>query len=318
MGQGDERADADDPATADGASDAESEGRESIDPDAFIFGEQDDSADGETRARVLFDEVLDRIDARRDLQDSGGLEDADHMSDLLGSVVADLDADASEPGEFDDLLERVEQRERADTRAGTRRSDRFDIGEIPGASQARTILLVGSLGSEPDDETCRSTFDLLDLSEQRVLLVSLARRGPTRLDHFLEQSQPADPAAIAHVCRGGSKTGDTVDTFRTASVMSPEDLTHLGISISMIVADWAESPEQVTICFHSLSTLLEYVSERRAFRFLHVLLGRLDEAGARIHVHLDRDAHERHVIALYRELFDMTVEVTDDGLEVLY
>ena len=54
-------------------------------------------------------------------------------------------------------------------------------------------------------------------------------------------------------------------------------------------------------------------SLQRAFRFLHVVTGRVKTAGGVGHYHLDPEAHDRQTLATLKGLFDAVVNVDEDG-----
>lgn len=264
-----------------------------------------------------FDELLDRVEEEPPERDDRSSEESgDQLGGAFDLLEQEGPTEVDQPPGFDDLLERVETQERRRKSAKGSQSDRHELASLRPIKYASSILVIGALGSEPDDDTCLSAFELAPLEDQRVLLVTLGRRGPTRLELFLERFEIDQLAALAHVGRLSGAHHAPEDVLRTAEVSDPEDLTQLGISISMIVSDWMETSDQITICLHSLTALLQYVSDQRVFRFLHLLLGRLEDAGATVHVHADAETHAPQVIGLYRELFDVMVEVTDEGLEV--
>lgn len=102
----------------------------------------------------------------------------------------------------------------------------------------------------------------------------------------------------------------TVETVENAS-----DLTGLGIELSgfLETATEAESVARPRLCFDSLTALLQYADLKRAFRFLHVVTGRVKTANGIGHYHLDPDAHDEQTLATIKGLFDAVVEIDDSG-----
>jgi hypothetical protein len=97
----------------------------------------------------------------------------------------------------------------------------------------------------------------------------------------------------------------------TASVSSPGDLTGLGIKLSQCLSTWDDNPNRTTVRFDSLTTLLQFAELKRVFRFVHVLLGRIDSANAVGYFHLDPAAHDDQTLATLRGLFDAVYELED-------
>lgn len=266
-----------------------------------------------------FDDLIERISREGEKTEDrifeeydSGESDVTAGPDTIGTQSDGTNSDRMEGVGFDDLLQRVEQREQRidrEQRPGT------DLRSICRTSDATSVLLIGSRRSDIVDETCLSAFDLEDSSHQRVLLISLMRRKPSRLDLFLDRYDIADTAEIAHLSR--RPTDNARDTrVRSTQVNDPGDLATLGITISKILDDWKPSQGQITICLHSLTALTQTVTNERAFRFFHLLLGRIEEVDAHMHVHADPSENEGEDLELYRDLFDITVEVDEDGLHV--
>lgn len=275
------------------------------------MSEEDDGP--EESPESPFDELLERIAEDEDFDSASDVVDAEFETLEEGTDSPANTGDAS-PTSFTDLLDRVRVRE--DQRDDVRHTDDHDLNALPAAANARTVLFTGVLGSKADDAACLSALaGGGDLPTRRVLLVTTTPWGKTRLEVFLDRYDEDDVAELAHVGRQADEAPSRA-SIHTAELSDPEDLVHLGINVSRIVESWDDSVGSIAVCVHSLSPLIQQGSPRRAFRFLHVLLGRLGEADARVHVHLDAEAHDPEEIALFRQLFDVTVEVTEDGLDL--
>lgn len=108
------------------------------------------------------------------------------------------------------------------------------------------------------------------------------------------------------------------DVPTVEAVESPSDLTGLGIVVSERLVEWDQErwtpgPSVLTVCFDSVTALLQHVDERRAYRFLHILTRRIEDTGATGHFHLDPGACDQQTVSLFESLFDASVDVTDDG-----
>lgn len=91
-------------------------------------------------------------------------------------------------------------------------------------------------------------------------------------------------------------------------VTDPGDLTGIGIAVSEFLDDLPSSADPV-VCVDSLTTLLQYSSPERTFRFLQVLFGRVLAADGAVHCHADPAAHDDAVLDQLRDLFDDVVRV---------
>lgn len=91
-------------------------------------------------------------------------------------------------------------------------------------------------------------------------------------------------------------------------VTDPGDLTGIGIAVGEFLE---ELPGDVdpAVCVDSLTTLLQYSSPERAYRFLQVLCGRVLAAEGTVHCHADPAAHGDDVLEPLQSLFDDVVTV---------
>jgi KaiC/GvpD/RAD55 family RecA-like ATPase len=104
---------------------------------------------------------------------------------------------------------------------------------------------------------------------------------------------------------------------RTWYVTSPSNLTGLGVSTTRALSAIAEAGRRPRLLVDSLSTLLQYSSLDRVYRFLHVLNGRVAAVdGVTVQV-IHADAHDGQTVATLAHLFDsvLDVRVEDDGDE---
>lgn len=127
--------------------------------------------------------------------------------------------------------------------------------------------------------------------------------------------RPANPGEGGPARRGrlvvGDQHGAAVESPDSSgpvvvdTVTDPTDLSSLGTAIGRYVRRWED--DDLAVCFDSVTTLLDHVAEQSAFRFLHLLVERLEKAGAVAHFHLDPTAHDDATITTFTELVD-TVE----------
>jgi KaiC/GvpD/RAD55 family RecA-like ATPase len=98
---------------------------------------------------------------------------------------------------------------------------------------------------------------------------------------------------------------------RTWYASSPNDLTGMGISTGNALSAIHAAGDRPRIVVDSLSTLLQYNSLERVYRFLHVMNGRVRAVdGVTIQV-IHADAHTDREVATLAHLFDSVVDVTD-------
>ncbi|MFD1587864.1 hypothetical protein ACFR9U_12810 [Halorientalis brevis] len=108
---------------------------------------------------------------------------------------------------------------------------------------------------------------------------------------------------------------DAGDRWSVSVIENASDLTGLGIELSEFLeyAYEADAVDRPRLCFDSLTALLQYADLKRAFRFLHVVTGRVKSAHGVGHYHLDPDAHDEQTLATIKGLFDAVVEVDETG-----
>ena len=126
---------------------------------------------------------------------------------------------------------------------------------------------------------------------------------------FVRVGETTRSAAAA----GGRAAGRTLPLV--AAVSDPTDLTGLGIRMSEYLEAWAGNGRRTVIWFDSVTTLLQFVDLDRAYRFLHVLSGRVKSVDGRGYYLLDPSAHDDRTIAVLQELADDSVALEDLGSE---
>lgn len=177
-------------------------------------------------------------------------------------------------------------------------------------------MLAPARSSQQDDIWFRSLGE--ERSRRNVLTVTLTETPDTWVDRWRARAG-GRPEALGFVTvdktRSATATSDGAlrmgNDVSARVVSSPDDLTGLGIAVDGYLSEWDGSGTRSVVWLDSLTVLLQYVELRRAFRFLHVLLGRIRKAGADAMFHLDPDAHDERTVATLRSLFD-TVATPDE------
>jgi hypothetical protein len=196
-----------------------------------------------------------------------------------------------------------------------------------------TAVLLESGSTDPDRATTCSDLLHSDSEDDENLLWITYTRSPDEKLGAWRRHTDATPANLGVV-----SVGDTMRSAAAASaavdgpagagpgrpdspnsgppnpveaVENPSDLTGLGITVGRYFEAWGtERPTRV--CFDSITAMLQYVEFETAYRFLHVLTGRLSGAGSVGHFHVDPVAHDERTLASLQTLFDAVVTL-DDG-----
>lgn len=182
-------------------------------------------------------------------------------------------------------------------------------------------LLVAPLDSADAESACADLSGGGSPTRTDLLSVALSRSPDERLDAWNAHAGPEQPANHAIVAAGeesrsaaaSADGGPAVSagplTIQTvADAGSPVDL---GVVVTEQLAAWDGDGNRSVVCFHSLTDLIERLGDPRAFRFLHVLVGRLRTFGADAHFHVDPSAHDDGTIDRLAELVDDVVEAPD-------
>jgi len=187
-----------------------------------------------------------------------------------------------------------------------------DLSELEGA--ANILLLAPSLGSHGTDAGTK-LLARTEPGETNVLAVTYTET-PSEFVGRWDEVTAASPARGGVVAVGESEQSIDDPAWAVRTVENPSDLTGVGIELSELLSGMASAAgddEHIAVCFNSITSLLQYADVQRAFRFLHVVTGRVKTVGGVGHYHLDPEAHDRQTLATLKGLFDAVVEVDDDG-----
>lgn len=116
--------------------------------------------------------------------------------------------------------------------------------------------------------------------------------------------------AVRSQVSGGAMVRTDGGHRRTWFASSPNDLTGVGISTTQALSAVHEDGGRPRVVVDNLSTLLQYNSLERIYRFLHVMNGRVRSVdGVTIQV-IHADAHTDREVATLAHLFDTVIDVT--------
>ena len=197
-------------------------------------------------------------------------------------------------------------------RAGTAEEDRPDLSELSGVSNV--LLLAPSLGGQGND-ICLDLLTQTAPSETNMLAISYTDTPQEWVENWLDHAG-VSPVRGGIVSVGQAETEIDDPSWAVKTVENPSDLTGIGIELSELLsgmATAADEDEYIAVCFDGITSLLQYADLQRAFRFLHVVTGRVKTVGGIGHYHLDPEAHDPQTLATLKGLFDAVIEVDDDG-----
>lgn len=187
-----------------------------------------------------------------------------------------------------------------------------DLSELSDVSNV--LLSAPALGGQ-GDEVCDRLLTLTPPSETNILVVTFADTPQEWVDDWMD-SVGVSPVRGGIVSIGQAEAAVDDPSWAVQTVENPSDLTGIGIELSELlsgIATAAEEDENLVVCFDSITSLLQYADLQRAFRFLHVVTGRVKTADGVGHYHLDPEAHDQQTLATLKGLFDAVVEVEQDS-----
>jgi hypothetical protein len=187
-----------------------------------------------------------------------------------------------------------------------------DLSQLDGA--ANVLLLAPSFGNRGTDTGLR-LLTRTPPPKTNVLVVSYVDT-PGEFLRDWNETVGASPSRGGFVAVGEAEGNLDDPAWAVRTVENPSDLTGVGIELSELLsgmASAADSDEDISFCFNSITSLLQYADVQRAFRFLHVVTGRVKTVGGTGHYHLDPEAHDRQTLATLKGLFDAVIEVNEDG-----
>lgn len=177
-----------------------------------------------------------------------------------------------------------------------------------------SVLVEAATRSGGERAVCHDLLATATPTETRALVVTMLDHATTRQSQW-ETHVDGIPEALAVVEVAPGAGGDDdppANPDWNASVKrvaSPSDLTEIGMAVGSVLDSWADTGAPVTVCFHSVSALLQYAESRRVFRFLHLLTSRLGTTDARAHFHFDPGMHDDQEAATVRAVFDGVVRL---------
>ena len=177
---------------------------------------------------------------------------------------------------------------------------------------ASTVLVFDSPFDSPTEATCPFLCDGTTAETQSALSV-LFTGSPTEYFRAWTQTagRRADQLQIISANPGSAPTVETDSPPVIERVTNPGNLTALGVAITNAVSTQDCDTGEMSVCFDSLTSLLQYSALDRTVRFLRELSNQFDAVGARAHVHVDPKAHDKQTIGTLVSQFDEVIELGD-------
>lgn len=193
--------------------------------------------------------------------------------------------------------------------SGDEQPDLTELSEV-----SNVLLLAPSLGGQGRD-VCLNLLSQTPPSETNILTITFTDTPPEWVEHWVDHAG-VSPIRGGIVSIGQAEASVDDPSWAVKTVENPSDLTGIGIELSELlsgIATASNEGEEIVVCFNSITSLLQYADLQRAFRFLHVVTGRVKTVGGVGHYHIDPEAHDRQTLATLKGLFDAVIEVDEDG-----
>lgn len=183
-------------------------------------------------------------------------------------------------------------------------------GSTIGVDPPANVLLEAPSLSDATTEICTRVGDG---DTRNVLIVALSGNPDARLDTWrrggglpgnvgIVTVDETRSAAAADGCSSVT-SGPGGSTISTTTVSGADDLTGIGIKIGNCLSAWEDQAATTHVCLDSITTMLQYVGPRKAFRFLHVVTRRIAEVDGVAHFHFDPSAHDEQTVSMIESLF---------------
>lgn len=182
------------------------------------------------------------------------------------------------------------------------------------ADVSNVLLLAPSLGGG-GNEVCLDLVTQTPPGETNVLSITYTDTPQEWVGRWMDGAG-SPPARGGIVAIGQADASIDDPSWAVKTVENPSDLTGIGIELSELlsgIANAADDDEHIVVCFNGITSLLQYADLQRAFRFLHVVTGRIKTVGGVGHFHIDPEAHDNQTLATLKGLFDAVVEIDEDG-----
>ncbi|WP_276258333.1 DUF7504 family protein [Haloglomus litoreum] len=186
-----------------------------------------------------------------------------------------------------------------------------DLAGVPPAVSGASAILLRSPGLHDDRESACASLSMAG-NPDGVVAVTYRGTPAEWLDRM--QGHRGSPGTVQVVTVGDALGGSAETDARVRPVENPDDLTGLEITVTEALSALPDGP--ATLCFDSVTALLQYATVEEAYRLLHPLVERLHTQGVVGHFHVDPVAHEEQPLTALTGLFDASVELGDGPIEV--
>lgn len=182
---------------------------------------------------------------------------------------------------------------------------------IGGIKKGSNIMLIGPSMCGKEVILNHAMQGSLTGNENAAIIVTTREPAMHMMERF-KRNKSCLLSKIGFVdCVSKSIQHEAVENGNIRIVISPADLTNIGVKISQFIQDFfvRRNIKKIQLHFNSLSIILMYSNIQTVFRFLHILTGRIKEMGALGIYVVDSGVHSQQTIATLKQLCDGIIEV---------
>ena len=170
--------------------------------------------------------------------------------------------------------------------------------------RGRNALVVGPSTRRGETDARRDLFEDADRRPLNVLEITYERTPEAVVADWRDRFDGL-PGRLVVLSLNGSGHGEGVaDPNAVVSTVSPYSLTELGMRIQRCLGLFSEADGRTLVTLDSVTAMLQFVDDRRAYRFLHTVTGQLRNAGADAEFRFDPNAHADRTLHVLKTTFD--------------
>lgn len=188
-----------------------------------------------------------------------------------------------------------------------------------GVIDPSSALVLDPDGGPYSPATCQDLLVAGDAASRETVAVTYECGPAYWVDEYLDRvgAVPDDLAVVTIAASTRSaasrESGARADPMgvEVRVVEDPDDLSGVAIAMDASFERWRReraADAHRSVCFDSVTNLLDHVDLETAFRLVHVLQHRASQVGAAAHFHLSPHAHDEQTVATVRSLFDVALE----------
>ena len=180
---------------------------------------------------------------------------------------------------------------------------------------AQNVLVVGPAVGDVTDELCTQLLTDVQPADS-ILGVSVVQSPSDRrrrwTDHGSLEEFDVEFVDVDTDTRAASAAEHTQPTRQITTVADPTDLSTLGRTVGERLT---AAGGRTSMCFHSVTDILDFVERERALELLHTLAEEVKSADAHAHYHLDASQDEE-TVELLGTVTDRVIDLSPDGSDV--